>query len=366
VIFQARVGICAGLILVTGLFGPLGHGASVASAASGQPVLEVAPASVTLGDRIVARVANWPAGTVTFSICGNSAQRGSEDCDQISSTSEAVREAGTASSALVATAPPVGCPCVVRATTLGDHVVRTAPIDIAGVPDGANIAAAPGPPSPNVLDVTARIETAPQGWPATWYPAFAGPAHRVLVLTMYNRSKRSLVGLQVVGSVHRAKSVAGTPVSRMLSPIPASATRVERIPFTLSAPLWGDYVASGSISGLAAPVDFSVKTANEPWALELALPIALFLWAQLLRRRERARRRAEAADAETEAVPLWQGEALFPESSPDVGVSDVPHFSSPPYDHPYMQPGDFGAPVMTSAEPVESTLTLHELVRGSS
>jgi hypothetical protein len=229
---------------------------------------------------------------------------------------------------------------VVRAGTTNGDVVRTAPIEIAGVPDGVDIAPAGGPASAEALDVTAHVEAADLEWPESWYPPFAGPGQRVLVLTVHNRSDVTMSGLRVVGAVGRSKTDEAEPVSRSVDVLPARSTRTVRVPFTLSAPVWGVYVVSGSIYGLAAPVTFKVKTASEPWALELALPLALFGIAQMLRRRERARRRAEAgAEAEAEAA-LAAAWAPFPQSSPDVGLSDGAHWATSPYDQPHVVGAD--------------------------
>lgn len=319
--------------------------------------IAVTPSAVNVGDRVRVDLTGWPPGVVTAAVCGNNAQRGSSDCEQTGAGSIGVRESGSQVLTVDVLAPPVGCPCVVRANTTNGDVVRTAPITIYGVPDGVNLAPAARAPGADSLEVTAHVEPSDVGWPQSWYPPFAGPARRDLVLSMTNTTDGDLAGLRVVGAVGRSKTDEAEPVAMALDTIPARSTRVFRVPFTLSAPVWGDYVVSGSIYGLAAPVTFKVKTASEPWALELLLPLALLVIAQIMRRRERARRRAEDAAMAVAA----SAEALtFPESSPDVGVPDGGHWVMPPYDQPHAVPAEIDLRASTPAT-ADS-----ELVKGSS
>ncbi|HXY94507.1 MAG TPA: hypothetical protein VEP49_18660, partial [Acidimicrobiia bacterium] len=217
--------------------------------------------------------------------------------------------------------------------TTGD-VVRTAPIDIEGVPGGVDIAPTGQLPDASMLQVRAEVRGADVGWPRSWYPAFAGPTDRVLVLSVHNSSSGVVTGLRVVGSVGHDKTE-GEPINQTLGAVPANTTRQFRVPFVIGAPVWGDYTVHGSIYGLAAPVNFSVPMSNEPWGIELAVPIFLLAVAQLLRRRERAQRRAEEAQAPAseEAEP-----ALFPESSPSLGDYDLGAFGGPAYDRPRPEP----------------------------
>src|SRR5205823_1486957 len=147
-----------------------------------------------------------------------------------------------------------------------------------------------------------------------------GPSQQVLVLTMKNTTDATITGLRVVGAVGHSKSDEAEPVGALVPDVPARSTSTARIPFTLAAPVYGDYVVRGSIYGPALPIRFSAGTSSEPWALELGLPLALLLIAQVLRARDRLRRRAlaeqEAAEAVAAAAAATAALPLFPESSP--------------------------------------------------
>lgn len=297
-----------------------------AAAAPDRAAITVTPTAAGIGDTLQVGLSGWPVGVVTAAVCGNGAKRGSSDCDQIGAASIGVRAAGSETLTVTVQAPPVGCPCVVRAATITGDLVRVVPVDIRGVPTGVDLAPVGQVPSASALAVSASIRSAQVPWPRSWYPEFAGPTERVLVIRLRNTGDVTLTGLRVVGSVGRRRSE-GEPINGKIPPLaPRAATRVT-VPFTLAAPVWGEYRVSGSIYGLDAPVDFSATTSTDPWALQLALPLLLIVVAEVLRQRERARRRA-LADTPVDAR---QADLVFPQSSLGVGDSDVDHCETPAY-----------------------------------
>jgi hypothetical protein len=105
-----------------------------------------------------------------------------------------------------------------------------------------------------------------------------------------------------------------------------------RVPVELLAPAWGDYSVFGTVYGPATPVRFSAGTSNEPWGLELALPLLLLVGARIVRRSERKRRETQMALAAAAPLAADPGHALLQESSPAVGSSDDEGLESPAYD----------------------------------
>jgi hypothetical protein len=338
------VGTLVAGVCVLGVFVGAGAAAAVTSGAT----ISVTPAAVTPGDQAMVTLENWPTGVATAMVCGNRAQRDSEDCNQVASDSEDVPPSGTTTFLLAIATPPVGCPCVVRVTTNDGALVRTAPIDLAGVPDGVDIPPASGPPDARQLVVQAGVRTRAQPWPAAWSQVFAGPASRELVLQMHNVGTSPISGLRVVGVVGRG-GLDGEPFGMpIVGAVAPGQRRTVVVPFQLAAPAHGDYVARGSVYGLSAPIQFRTTTSSEPWGLELLVPLALLLLAQLMRHRERARERSTALPVEVEAVDDHASEA-FAESSPRVGDGDPGHWGAPPYDHahvgPEVAPGRRAAPL---------------------
>jgi|GEM_PF-1297222 len=334
---------------------PQGAGAEVKGA-----VIVASPSTVAVGDQVRVDLTGWPEGVVTASVCGNAARRGSTDCDQIGGGSVRVPRNGTETLTVDVLAPPVGCPCVIRATTTLGDVVRTAPIAVLGVPTGVDIAPAVGAADASVLHVTSQLRNADVAWPQSWFAAFGGPAYKELVLTMRNTGELPLAGLRVAGRVGRQGTNEGEPVNAVVPVIPAHSTQRVVVPVSLSAPVFGDYSVKGAIYGLAVPVRFVEQTSSEPWAFEIGLPLLLLLVAQLIRVRDRRRRRAEQARIASEGAALAAVidlgvTAEFPQSSPAVGDPAVGGLESSSYARASMGTVETATPRVARA-PVEEAL----------
>jgi hypothetical protein len=96
------------------------------------PVVGVAPYITQVGSTTQVTVAHWPGHVVDVAICGDLAHRGSQDCDQVGSISIVLSGAGEGTGVLPVK-PPIACPCVVRATTPDNSVIRKVPIVVKGV-----------------------------------------------------------------------------------------------------------------------------------------------------------------------------------------------------------------------------------------
>lgn len=98
------------------------------------PYLGLEAASTSLGDVTVVRLEQWPEGSiVTVMLCGNRARRGSQDCDLASATVAEARPAQATFVRVPVRRPPVGCPCVIRASTQRADLVRTLPVELPDV-----------------------------------------------------------------------------------------------------------------------------------------------------------------------------------------------------------------------------------------
>lgn len=289
--------------------------APVAAQTPTDPVVIVDPATANIGDTVLVDLQGWPRGAVTVSLCGNTSLRGSQDCDPIGAETVPIGNNGTQQLRLTITTPPVGCPCVVRANTTLNDVVRLAPFVVIGLPTGVHLTN--GPSDPRQLAVSARVTDR-----SSWIAPIAGAAPRTLLVTLRNLTNAPLTGLRLVGTVH---GHGNEPIAAHLPPVPAGKTRTVSVPFRLSFPAYGHYRVAGSIYGLAVPITYTTKTGNDPWALWLLIPLTLLAIAQYFRKRERDRRRAEAAADEAAAAlaaqyPVYEyPPAAFRESSPGVG-----------------------------------------------
>jgi hypothetical protein len=295
-----------------------------------KPVVSVTPPDAAPGTLVVLTLEHWPAGTVTLSLCGNAARRGSPDCDQIGAGAADIAKQGSTIAELALTTPPVPCTCVIRVSTQDNSLVRTVPINLLGVPNGPDIPA--GGPSTQALSVHADVVDGTTSAPASWLPVFAGPVHRQLVLQLRNRSEQPMTGLRVSATVGRDGD-AGTPLGgRAVPEIEPGETRTVSVPVTIDAPTWGDYEIRGRVSGADASVPFRSTTSNDPWGLELLLPLALIVVARVLRRRERARDRA--LEVSSTAPSTWPPAEidLLQDCSPEVGADDGKRSPAPVYD----------------------------------
>jgi hypothetical protein len=304
--------------------------AAVDAGATQGPQIVVAPAQASVGDDILVEFTGWPSSPVSVALCGNDARRGSEDCDQTSSQSVQPRGTDPVYLRMTLGVPPVGCPCVIRANTISSEIVRTAPIVVADVPNGGDIPPAVQQATPDQLAVTVKLQRVEDSIVNTLVPPLGGPVQLHLFVTMHNRGATPMNGLRIVGSV--GKSLADRePIGRTpaVDLRPGETTQVT-VPVELSAPAFGDYTVAGSVYGAEVPTKFVVRTHNDPWALELLLPLLLILIAQLVRRRDRIRRAMDDADgASTASV---DEPVLLHQSSPRVGDAYGPNSNGASYD----------------------------------
>jgi sortase A len=275
------------------------------------------------GDVVLVTIERWPGSTVSVSLCGNEARRGSRDCDLLGAQSVNIEPAGPTVAPLPLTVPPVGCPCVVRvADQAGDVAVHAIPIALNGVPDSPALADEPAPESG--LEVGAQVKRADTGWPRSWLPAFAGATPRVLVVTIRNLGAAATHDLRLDAAVGRDRD-SGEPIgTQVIEPVAPGETRRVTLPFSVPGPVWGEYVVYGSISGASSRHEFAARTDNDPWALELVAPLLLLGFARVLRRRERRRRAGE--------LPPDVSGPVFRDCSPDVGVRVEERCAASAYD----------------------------------
>lgn len=298
---------------------------AVRPASGADPTLTTSTDVATPGDTVVVQLEGWPVGPVDVTVCGNGARRGSEDCDLIGGQAVGIKPVGVTLLDFQVTTPPVPCPCVLRASTSASDLVRTVPLAVRGVPTGPELPPDPSA-SPSNLALHATLKDTTQDWPVSWAPAFAGPVRRALVVTLENRGTSALIHLRVVGTVGRGAS-SGEPIPvRRIERLDPGTRRTISLPVQISAPAWGDYMVSGRVYGSGEAVAFRVKTSNDPWGLELLVPLTLLVIAHVLRRRERAARLREQQAAALVASSPLEG------SSPDVGAKDEGSSPSHVYD----------------------------------
>ncbi|MGW4460745.1 hypothetical protein [Micromonospora sp. NPDC004704] len=299
-------------VLATAVLAPATPTASPTGSA---PVITIDRDRTAPGDRIMVRLGGWPAGTTAVEICGNNGRRGSADCAVHDSLQTYVSTAGTATITLTVTAPPVGCPCVVRVTSLNGSLGGTVPVVVAGV------TAPPVPPetmaaSPGVaaIEVTRVAVTGDWSWPAL----LGGPATRILLVDVRNNGTAPVVEPAITVTLGRGANPTGFVPPPLLDTLQPGEQRTVRLPMTIGAPAVGSYTVRGEVGGPDGPARFSATIVSYPWGLVgvAAVLVAAFALAELRRSRRPARR---------PATPAHPRPASAPPTPPGPGAVDGRH-----------------------------------------
>lgn len=270
------------------------------SASGAEPTMRVSASTTAVGHTIVVTLTGWPT-TATVAVCGNEARRGAVDCDQIGAVGVPESTQGAQQRPVVVAAPPAPCPCVVRAATAGETLVRVVPITIAGMPSAPTVARESGG---SALEVTARVVATSHSFAARLQSSLGGPTRRTLVLTLANRGPTPLSGVTVTAAVAR-DAQGGEPLQPPnVDTLAPGQSRRLRIPLRLAPPSYGSYVVFGSVYGGGAAVSFAARTTTMPWALILLLAVLLGDLLLLVVARARRRRGTRTDIAPSVQLPF--------------------------------------------------------------
>ena len=264
----------------------IGSLALPAPAVAADPSVTVDRTTATLGNTVNVALFRWPAGVVTVALCGNDAREGSADCAVPSASSVSVPAGGSATLRLRLVAPPVGCPCVIRAATVtGDRIAATA-IDVTDVPDAAVVTTAGAGAGATGARLTVTGTVIEHRWSIG--ALFGGPAHRTLRIAVRNDGTSAASGAEITLDLGRAAG-SRAPAAVPLGVLEAGGERRVAVPFTVAAPAAGRYPISGRIDGAAGTeATFTARTDAWPWLLPLT-PGVLITGFFLIRRVRRAR-----------------------------------------------------------------------------
>ena len=240
--------------------------------------------SAAVGAQVAVDLAGWQVGVAQVELCGNSAARGTVDCDPLTTIAVAVGTDGRAQTLLTVSAPPVPCPCVIRVSQATTGAVAALPFTVSspytvsgstsvGTTESAQTPTAP-PARVRAVDVVS-VQVVNDEGPAA--PFAVDAARRVVVMV---RNSGTVV---VTGVTASARLVGFGASSRPMPSPPAfdlapGATARIVMAIDLPTPAFGDYRIVGQIDGGDEPTPFSARSTHIPWGVISAAVLGVAVW----------------------------------------------------------------------------------------
>lgn len=300
----------------------LALGASLVGVAAAEgettgPVVSLSSTTVSTGDRILVTIDGFAAPTVTVSVCGNDARRGSGDCNLVKSKGVRIDPAVSPTiTKFGVSEPPYGCPCLVRVSSINGDEVAVAPITLVGH-SVEPVVSAPNVNSPFVaVAVTARpAARGAIGWTRS---NLGGPLGYEVTVTVRNLTTEP-IHPRLSGFVSRSANQNETTLP-LADPdeIGVGQTWRQTVSMTLPAPSFGSVQWRVTSSGAGPTVTSTSTTSHRPVlliviVLLLALDIG-FLAIRLLVRRHAARAATQADGVGPPHDPSPENEPIDVES----------------------------------------------------
>ncbi|MEU8263399.1 hypothetical protein AB0C02_22575 [Micromonospora sp. NPDC048999] len=258
-----------------------------------RPEIVVPPGPLAIGQQITVTLHHWPAGTVQLEICGNNARRGALDCANDQATHAQVPAAGMAVTPILVAAPPVACPCLLRARNLTGAVQATATLPLAGV----TAPPAPAPTSSPELAVD-ELRVAERGPLRGW---FGFPEELTVHLTLRNPGPADVVDpafTLLFGPAGQAHTIVAAPALGTIEPGQAREYEI-RVPMDLA--VIGKHELHGRVDLPERPVAFVIETTRYPWGLLVLAAILAATPVALRPRSPRPRHQRHPAEGRPEA-----------------------------------------------------------------
>lgn len=238
-----------------------------AQAGTSGPVVRVDRSQAAPGEDVRVTLEGFAARSVTLTVCGNQARRGSTDCDMTGSTSRGIRPDGTAIAVLRITSPPVPCPCIIRASSMGNDQVAVIPIDVVGHPVSPVVG---GPSFEQAMALSVTANPASEGAVGALRSSLGGATWYEVRVQVTNRSTTPVGDLRLTGSAGRDGS--SQLVELDLSDpgdLAPGQTWEEVVRARLPAFAHGDVVWSATLFGSGPSITASETTSTMPLALFL-------------------------------------------------------------------------------------------------
>jgi hypothetical protein len=245
------------------------------------------------GDKAVVSIQNFESAWVTVVVCGNEARRGAGDCAMPAGRGIETRLGEPSMLELTVAAPPVPCPCVVRAVGRDTTELAVAPFEVVGHPVADVVE---GQSLEGLVDTDLQVVASPDSFLGAARSSLGGATRYLVTVAVRNRSSQPLTAVRVAGDARRGGEVVarlelGTP-----SAIPPGQTWRTTIAVEIGAVSIGEVQWQVVTSG-AGPSTTTVVATNHQPLLLLAAAVLVVVCFALLGFRFLSRRHAEADEA---------------------------------------------------------------------
>lgn len=260
-------------------------------AIAASPTVRLDRTSVAIGERVMVILEGWPVQrSVTITVCGNAARRGSVDCavtrsqgygisgfDKVNATSYEIG------------APPVPCPCVVQVANATFSEIAFAPIEIVDHAIGPVVAGAVDAPLSVDLEVTRR-----NSFLGGLRSALGGPTTYAVTVVVRNRVGEALNDVKLSARASRLGNEQAQLV-RFAVPksLPANAMWTDTKTVTVPAPSLGGVDWTLTASGAGPTTIERATTSHRPLLFYVFAAVLLADIGWYGKRRLTARRRSQ-------------------------------------------------------------------------
>lgn len=262
-----------------------------ATAQDEPPAITVDKTGVADGEPLLVQGTGWTGTDLVYvELCGNGGRGGSRNCDQAGATLAGVSTTGTFGAHITAAAPPVPCPCVVKATSQATQAAATVPIGVQDVP----VVALDDQEEMHRIERAVRITDVELRGAGPWTAWLGAGAERTLAFTLENTGDVDIHDPAITIAIGKGATPAGVVRPPEVGTIAAGESLDVEVAVRFDALAFGGHSALVRVDGFADPTSATAKTSIYPWAL-IAFGLVLVQLA-LLRIRNRIRRRFEGAE----------------------------------------------------------------------
>ena len=316
--------IFAGMLISTAVLPSV---AAAQSSVTG-PTLVLDRYEAAPGEDISLTITGFQARSVTISMCGNEARRGSVDCDMPASL---VRETpgGSRQTGFRLTAPPAPCPCIIRVSSSDQREVAVAPFVLVGHPVAEVVG---GNTTVQALGVAITANPAPANVGQTLRSSLGGSTPYDVTIRVTNRATFEVTAVSLAATFTRGWSddtrTVEVPNPGSLAP---GQTWIETVQAEVPALTFGAVEWRATVSGQGPSVTATDTSSSQPILLYiliaiLAIDLLILAWRVIARMRRR-----EDGDGDPDDNPftdklgsVGDGPHVYVDGDP-VGADDRRH-----------------------------------------